>query len=324
MKKTRRRRRGVFIQPAALLLLFLAVIFAAGFAANQLRPGTSSSGSQILSSTPPAKSQGGGQARTASGIRCTLTELGEEAVHTGNLALVNNWTLYHFPEEQPLACIYDGKTRSYYVRDKEVFLDPDALEALNAMLDAFQAQGGSKTVNVVAGYRTEAFQQHLFDQSAQQNGEDHARKFVAQPGGSEHHTGLVVDFSILHEDGSSEEYRGQGEYAWINQNCQNYGWIVRYDADKEALTGIGDEPWHFRYVGVPHAAVMAAEDLCLEEYTDYLKNYPFDGQHLLVDCGDAQYEIWYCAGSAAYLPDGGEYTVSGNNVDGVVVTCKTA
>jgi len=197
-----------------------------------------------------------------------------------------------------------------------------ALEALNRMLDAFRDQGGSKTVNVVAGYRTEAFQQHLFDQSVERNGREHAEEFVAQPGGSEHHTGLVVDFSIFYEDGTSAEYRGTGEYAWINGNCQDYGWVVRYAKEKEPLTGIGDEPWHFRYVGVPHATVMAEEGLCLEEYTDYLKGFPFDGRHLAVDCGGERYEIWYCAGTAAYLPDSGEYAVSGNNVDGVVVTCK--
>ena len=187
-----------------------------------------------------------------------------EALYTGELILVNNWTLYHFPEEQPLECVFDGKSASYYVRDKEVYLAPEALEALNALMDAFQDQGGSKTVNVVAGYRTKDFQQHLLDQSAELNGEDHAQRFVAQPGGSEHHTGLVVDFSLLFEDGSSAEYEGIGEYAWINQNCHNFGWIVRYDTDKEHLTAIADEPWHFRYVGVPHATVMAEKGLCLE------------------------------------------------------------
>ena len=100
------------------------------------------------------------------------------------------------------------------------------------------------------------------------------------------------------------------------------GWVVRYKKAKEPLTGIGDEPWHFRYVGVPHAAVMTEKGLCLEEYTDYLKEFPFDGQHLAVDWGGERYEIWYCPGTSAYLPDSGEYTVSGNNVDGVVVTCK--
>lgn len=324
MRRTSRRRRGAFTQSVFLIILLLAVIFSAGYALDRTRPARDRPSSQQLSVTPSAPVQSGGSARTASGIPCTLTELGEDAVYTGDLVLVNNWTLYHFPEEQPLECIYDGKTGSYYVRDKDVFLAPKALDALNAMMDAFQAQGGSKTVNVVAGYRTKEFQEHLFQQSAEQNGQAHAEKFVAQPGGSEHHTGLVVDFSILHSDGTSEEYQGQGEYAWINQNCQTFGWVVRYDAAKEALTGIGDEPWHFRYVGLPHAAAMTEENLCLEEYTDFLKNYPFDGQHLVVECAGGTYEIWYCKGTAAYLPDSGEYTVSGNNVDGVIVTCKTA
>lgn len=306
MKKTG-RPRGVYIQPLPLFLTTLAFsLLLAGclFRGNLLnsKHGTGKSGN--------------------SGVACTRTELGEDAVCTGDLILVNNWTLYRFPEEQPLVCIFDEKTGSYYVRDREVYLAPVALEALNAMMDAFQAQGGSKTVNVVAGYRTEAFQQHLLDQSARQNGQAHAEKFVAQPGGSEHHTGLVVDFSLFFEDGSSAEYRGTGEYAWINGHCQDYGWVVRYDEDKEPLTGIGDEPWHFRYVGIPHAAVMAEKDLCLEEYIDYLKQFPYDGRHLTVDCGGEAYEIWYCAGTQAWLPDEGEYTVSGNNVDGVIVTYK--
>ena len=180
MRKTGRRRRGVYIPP---LLLFLAILALFLLLAGRLFP-------ENLSGI----THGIGK-HNNSGIACTRTELGKDAVYGGELILVNNWTLYHFPEEQPLTCIFDGKTGSYYVRDREVYLAPVALEALNAMMDAFQAQGGSKTVNVVAGYRTEAFQQHLFDQSVQQNGQAHAEKFVAQPGGSEHHTGLVVDFS---------------------------------------------------------------------------------------------------------------------------------
>ena len=171
---------------------------------------------------------------TPSGISCTRTDLGAEAMYTGDLILVNNQIFYHFPEEIQLAVIFDGKTGSYYVRDTEVLLAPHALTALNTMMDAFQAQGGSKSVNVVAGHRTEEFQQHLFDQSAELNGLEHAQQFVAQPGGSEHHTGLAVDFSILYSDGSSAEYQGTGEYAWINGNCQDYGWVVRYDLAKVA------------------------------------------------------------------------------------------
>lgn len=309
MRKTERRKGGSWATLFLLLLLVIALILLK----ERLPSQSGSLKDQLLNVV--------GQT-AGDGTACIPTELGESAIHTGDLILVNNQILYHFPEEQPLTCVFDGKTRSYYVRDKDVFLAPVALDALNAMMDAFQAQGGSKTVNVVAGYRTAEFQQHLFDQSAERNGLAHAEKYVAQPGGSEHHTGLVVDFSLLFADGSSAEYQGTGEYAWINQNCQDYGWVVRYDKAKEDITGIGDEPWHFRYVGVPHAAVMAEKGLCMEEYIDYLREFPYDGQHLTVDCAAGKYEIWYCAGTAAYLPESGEYTVSGNNVDGLIVTYK--
>ncbi len=259
---------------------------------------------------------------TPSGIACALAELGEEAVHTGELILVNNWNFYHFPDQAELTNIYENKSDSYIVARTDTVIAPAAMEALNALLDAFRQQGGSKSVNVVAGYRTEEFQQHLFDQSVERNGLEHAQKYVAQPGGSEHHTGYAVDFSILNRDGSSAEYDGSGEYAWINENCHNYGYIVRYETGKEELTGIWDEPWHFRYLGIPHATKAAELGLCMEEYMDWLKGYTFGGEHLTISCAAGEYEVWYTQGTQVYLPESGEYTVSGNNVDGIIVTCK--
>ena len=259
---------------------------------------------------------------TASGIPCTLPSLSQNAIHTGELILVNNWTPYQFPEEQELVCIYEKKSSGYYVRDLSVYLSPVAMTALDKMMVEFREQGGPKGMNVVAGYRTAEEQQHLFDQSAQRNGLEHAQKYVAQPGGSEHHTGLVVDFSIMQEDGSSRDYDGSGAYAWIGQNCQEYGFVVRYAPGKEELTGIYDEPWHFRYLGVPHATHITSLGMCLEEYIDYLKDYTFEGEHLTIECSEGTYEVWYTEGTQVYLPDSGEYQISGNNVDGVIVTVK--
>ena len=319
----RRRRRG---GSPLFLLLLLALLAGAGFFLYRHfhAPAEPSPEPAVSAPAEPSPAPLAEHMTTPSGVACTLTDLGADAMYTGDLILVNNQIFYHFPpnQEESLSVVFDNKTGSYYVRDREVLLAPHALAALNEMMDAFRAQGGSKSVNVVAGYRTEEFQQHLFDQSAERSGLEHAKQFVAQPGGSEHHTGLVVDFSILHADGSSEEYQGLGEYAWINENCQDYGWIVRYDMNKVALTGISTEPWHFRYVGTPHAAVMVRENLCLEEYIDYLKQFTFDQEHLTVECADGTYEIWYAQGTKVHVPDSGEYTVSGNNVDGMIVTCK--
>ena len=55
-------------------------------------------------------------------------------------------------------------------------------------------------------------------------------------------------------------------YKWLEKNCYKYGFILRYPADKVAITGINYEPWHFRYVGVALATEMMEQGLCLEEY----------------------------------------------------------
>ena len=328
----RRRRRG----GAGGILLIMLLAAAAALAVFLLRGGETPGGAALTDDTAQAgdAAPAGGQetapaedsepqaVQASTGVSCTLTDLGEEAIYTGELVLVNNWTLYHFPENQELVSVYEEKNDSYYVGGTNIYLEHVAMEALNALLGDFTAQGGSKSVNVVAGHRTKEFQQHLFDQSAERNGLEHAQQYVAQPGGSEHHTGLVVDLNIYHDDGTSEEYRGTGEYAWINDNCQNYGYVVRYATDKADLTGIADEPWHFRYVGIPHATQMVREGLCLEEYIDYLRDYTAEGEHLMISCVAGTYEVWYAEGSSLYLPDSGEYTVSGNNVDGLIVTCK--
>ncbi len=60
----------------------------------------------------------------------------------------------------------------------------------------------------------------------------------------------------------------------FREKAAKYGFILRYPAGKEHITGIGHEPWHFRYVGVPHAEIMASEGLTLVEYTDFLTGFP--------------------------------------------------
>ena len=259
---------------------------------------------------------------TSSGLAVTLTELEQSAIYSGEMILVNNQTPYSFPEEQSLVSIYEVKNKDYFVRDTNVLLDGAAAEALNELLAAFRSQGGSKTINVVAGYRTKELQQHLFDQSAERNGIDHANRYVAQPGGSEHHTGYAVDFSVLLPNGDSLDYDGQGEYRWLNENCQHYGFVVRYAEDKEIYTGIADEPWHFRYLGIPHATAMTERGECLEEYWDYLHSFSFDGEHLTISCASGEYEVWYTEGTQVYLPDTADYTLSGDNMAGMLVTVK--
>jgi D-alanyl-D-alanine carboxypeptidase len=120
-------------------------------------------------------------------------------------------------------------------------------------------------------------------------------------------------------------FEGVGECKWITDNCHKYGFILRYSEEKETFTKIGPESWHFRYIGVPHSYIVVEKGFCYEEYIDYLKEFPFLEDHLFTTVDGVEYEIYYVEGLEVPVPEEGEYTVSGNNLDGFIVTVtKTA
>ncbi len=93
--------------------------------------------------------------------------------------------------------------------------------------------------------------------------------FTAAAGTSEHQTGLAVD--ITNGGALNDYYDKTKQGAWVKNNCWKYGFILRYNGAKTKLTGIGNEPWHFRYVGNPHAKIITEKGWCLEEYISYLQ-----------------------------------------------------
>jgi D-alanyl-D-alanine dipeptidase/carboxypeptidase len=104
-----------------------------------------------------------------------------------------------------------------------------------------------------------------------------------------------------------------------------YGFIERYPAGSEAITQIAHEPWHFRYVGYPHSETMKKEELTLEEYTDYLKQFSYYGTHLHFKRHERDFEIFFVPIQSNKelvidIPEGIPCQVSGNNEDGFVVT----
>lgn len=171
--------------------------------------------------------------------------------------------------ESELVSVFENKTNSYFVKDKNVTVDKRIMKPLNNMMDAFYAETGLKNVNVISGYRSIETQEALFKKITLTHGKTYAEKYCQKPGFSEHHTGLAIDLSIFHKsDGSSENFKGQGQYAWFYENSWKYGFVRRYDEGKEDVTKIGYEPWHFRYVGIKNAKYMKTHGLCLEEYVE--------------------------------------------------------
>lgn len=251
----------------------------------------------------------------------TLQVMTQQEMGMGDLILVNNSHACTLPDGDGLVSVYDHMNGPYFVRDTEVLLSDRVIPQLDAMMEGFHAATGQSFMNITSGYRSSEDQQRIYEQNAARYGEDHTRTFVAQPGCSEHQTGLAFDLNIYYADtGDCNEFENVPESSWILAHAYEYGFVQRYEADKSDITGISNEPWHFRYVGPVHAGLMHENRMCLEEYVDYLRDYDFFGDHLTYSQGGKTYEIYFCAGTNVYLPENAAYSLSGNNVDGFIVT----
>jgi D-alanyl-D-alanine carboxypeptidase len=91
--------------------------------------------------------------------------------------------------------------------------------------------------------------------------------FSAYPGRSEHHTGLAIDITSESMDWAlSQDFASYPEGQWLDEHCQDYGFILRYQKGKEDITGYQYEPWHFRYVGKEVAKEIMSRGITFEEY----------------------------------------------------------
>ncbi len=249
----------------------------------------------------------------------------EADIGRGDLILVNREHEYVFGEndEEEFFSIYQYKNKNYKVKNITVSARMKVIEAMNVMFDDFMAATGKKDVNIISGYRTFDSQKSLYDRRVESEGVEATDKYTALPGFSEHHSGYAVDFAIYTSEGLYYDFYGQDEYKWVLDHCYEYGFIERYQKEKKELTGFEAEPWHFRYVGAPHAYAMYDKELCHEEYMELLKGYTFEGEHLEIkDHDGAEYEIYYVEGTSVPVPKDAEYEISGNNESGFIVTVK--
>lgn len=246
-----------------------------------------------------------------------------EKINSGSLIIVNDKTEYKGNEDD-LVSVYDVREEAganfYSVLDRDVKIRKDAAQALNSMLKAFNKETGHKDIQVDSGYRSVKSQQEIYDSTENKDS-------VAKPGFSDYHTGYSVDLNVVDDDGNGLDFDGTGDFEWFAKNCYKYGYVVRFPEGKEDKTGLDYRPWHFRYVGVPHAYYMEENDLCLEEYVEKLKTFVYNESHLNFENYDGtKYEIYYypqddtASGTVLAVPSDSEYIISGNNTDGFIVT----
>ena len=149
-------------------------------------------------------------------------------------------------------------------------IEKKTYEAFCRLQEDLLKNDGIETV-LFEAHRTVKRQEETFEGFIKAFGLDYAKKYVAIPGCSEHHTGLAVDVGILSE---GKLYRTHEEifsiphlYKTVHEKLPKYGFILRYPASKESVTKISYEPWHFRYIDSPEIAQeITDKGISFEEY----------------------------------------------------------
>ena len=159
------------------------------------------------------------------------------------------------------------------VKYKNTQANRTATEALYRMLEDAIADGLGN-FQVSSAYRGYAAQQQLVDNSVAEYRKNNPSwsterclsatyQTIAPAGTSEHMTGLAFDITV-----PGVSFTGTAQQKWLHEHCYEYGFVVRFTKEKEAITGFLAESWHFRYVGVEAAQVMTFNNWCLEEYVE--------------------------------------------------------
>jgi D-alanyl-D-alanine carboxypeptidase len=237
-------------------------------------------------------------------------DITEEQIHQGNLLLVNSeYAVEQAGIQSDIINLFTHKElkAGYQLLNNEIKLSEEIAGEFTEMMAAAEEDGVSNFL-ISSGYRNFDEQSGLYKEM----GADYA----LPAGHSEHNLGLALDV------GSTQmKMKEAPEGEWIEENAWKNGFILRYPANKTDITGIQYEPWHIRYVGLPHSAIMQEMNLALEEYLDYLK----EKKCISISVERKKYTISYYPISQngtieVEVPANEQYEISGNNMDGVIVT----
>lgn len=243
----------------------------------------------------------------------SIMTLDPEQIHKGNLILVNQEYGIRATWEEPLIPAFDTAPDILLRRCASILLQ-----------QLMQEIRGTQSIVPVSGWRSGEEQQKIWDDTLRESGLAFTRKFVAIPGHSEHQTGLAIDLGLKQEhiDFICPDFPDTGICHSFRLKAAKYGFILRYPAGKEQITGIGHEPWHFRYVGIPHAQIMEDNKLTLEEYMEFIRLYPYRDKEYRLQNGIQEIAVSFLDKNSfeIELPDNHPYTVSGNNIDGFILT----
>ncbi len=266
-------RRRIFLGSCFLVLalivaLLIFIVVSIFSARDGDKDKSSSTSSDITSSEAVSDNESSNTDSESLAEGTDYVTIGEYTLDAnfGSLLLVNG--------ENPLPDSYDSEVRQYLVEIDPQYrnnnyvtqIHKDIYPYITAMVATAQADGVD--LRVWSPFRSYAIQNDLFQKQVARVGgdEEKAATVVARPGTSEHNTGLCADFNM-----ASDAFEKTKMYSWMVENAEDFGFIMRYREDKQPITGVIHESWHWRFVGINHAKKINELDMCLEEYVEYLE-----------------------------------------------------
>lgn len=186
-----------------------------------------------------------------------------------------DWQLLLVNKQNPISLSFEPESLASV--DGTYALDARVVPLIQEMIQAAGVEGIQ--LRLVSAYRDANLQQYLYQQEidsykaqgySQAAAVEEAGRWVAIPGTSEHQTGLAADLVsydwLVAGKGLTTDFAKDPAAIWLKEHASKFGFILRYPEDKTEITGIGFEPWHYRFVGKEAATVIMSGKICLEEY----------------------------------------------------------
>ncbi len=278
--RSRRMARRRFITRIVLLLIFLALVVFGVYLFREWFPAgedDTSSVSSVVTSTPAESSASSGEVSSDSSVPDESSEPDEPVGGTpdsGGAIGVGIDYLMLVNAKNPVPAGFKPELDEI---QSPYRLEATAAKAYREMIAAAEAEG--IYFDLISGYRSVDTQTRLYNAKvgeyvsegfSREDAEKEAARWVAPPGYSEHNTGLAVDivsrgYYNTHSD-LTEAFAETEQFEWLYSNCARFGFVLRYPKDKQDITGITYEPWHYRYVGEKAAKEIMSSGVCLEEY----------------------------------------------------------
>jgi len=251
--------------------------------------GSLTTAAQAAQTTQPSQTTAAGSS-SAPGTTTTATTTTATTKPDSTYAYAREYGLYpaeaNMPADRYLICVNRSRALPAKYRvslavcveniyPENRMMETQAARQYRKMYDAALKEDNTMELIPFSAYRSTAQQKAAFDREVKaledaglgrQEAIERALLSIQLPGCSEHETGLAIDITRKGVWATDPGFDGTKEFRWLEKHAQEYGFILRYPKGKLAITGVGYEPWHWRYVGVENAKKIKESGQCLEEY----------------------------------------------------------